>query len=268
MEPKTLLIVPVRDECNARCKFCVTKDLVKGCFGSIIQGHLNIAKLEKVIEFCKRIGVVDVNITGGGEPLLCDDECLEIAIRKASFAFGRVSMYTNAGLIKNSQDIARLKFNGITNMTISRFHHDDAANFEMMGMDYNFDSFEDLVKSVQQHGIDLKLSCLLHSQGVSTKKDIVEYIEWARKMGVKKVIFRELLDKESPFHVPVIESLKGFPGKVFHGIWGQQITDFDGIAISTYPDGSRKDTVNDGDLIFAPDSNLYSSWNTIASRIM
>jgi hypothetical protein len=98
--------------------------------------------------------------------------------------------------------------------------------------------------------------------------------------NVKKVIFREMfkVKDDSPVGdwingnfisidlAKIAVKKLGLPS--YQGLWNQTIYDFNGLAITFWPDGSRKDTINHGDLIYMPNNQLYSSWNYSSSRIM
>lgn len=283
MEPKTLLVVPKTKYCNANCKFCITKDTQSSDgFEPIQEKKLDIKKLESVVKFARQIGVVDANITGGTEPTLAKTDALESITSLLSEYFGRVTMYTNGERLLysniNGTIIGLLAKAGLTNIVISRAHYDSNKNKEAMRLPkYNLEAVvEDLVKN----NIDIKLSCLLSKEYISTEEDIINYISKANSIGIKKIIFRELLhaDENNKYgkwardnYVPVkkvaeLMQEKGVPS--FAGVWGQKIWDYNGVAVTIWPDGTRKDTVNNGDLIFMPDNNLYSNWVSLASKIM
>jgi molybdenum cofactor biosynthesis enzyme MoaA len=267
VKPQTLLLVPNKDKCNAGCKFCVTKILGEGSIETIVPRKFDRVKLERVMTFAKNIGVKDVNITGGGEPLLSNRKTLKTMMNLASNNFGRVMLYTNAGVM-SVMDIEDYVKNGLTNVTISRAHNDNAINRDLMNIDYRWYDFYEIVDTLIDKGVDVKLSCLLYKKGVDIPGKVWNYIEWAKSIGVTKVIFRELLDKSDPNYVPssMLKELMG--DQVISGIWDQRIVVWKGMAITAYDDGSRFNTVNHGDLVFMPDNNLYTSWNYKASRIM
>jgi molybdenum cofactor biosynthesis enzyme MoaA len=284
-EVSTLLVVPKTEKCNAGCKFCVTKAINE------LENHekmeekgIYLPKLHAVAKFSKQIGVVDTNITGGTEPTLEEPRKLNDIVATLASYFGRVNMYTNGAKILDDVDygnfattnlLSMLSTNGLTNLTISRAHYDDARNSEAMGLK-SYD-LEKIAEKCDQLGVDLKLSCLLLKDYVGNEGQILKYIGKAKELGIGKVIFRELLDlsgadgwiRRNYVSVKKAENLMEKLGaKESRGLWDQKIWDYKGIAVTAWPDGSRKDTVNNGDLIYMPDNHLYSSWITKASRIM
>ncbi len=284
VEPQTLLIVPKTSKCNANCKFCITYNLqgLEG-FETIREESLVYAKLEAVAKFSKSIGVVDANITGGSEPLTAEPNDLIRITRTMSDCFGRVNLYTNGiELLKkvNAKELVTLLADaGLTNVTISRAHYTDKTNKEIMRLSKDYD-FKKVVRTCDESNLDLKLSCLLTREGIGTKEDVKDYINVAKENGVKKIIFRELLKvnenntqgtwiKENITPISLVKELmEEARAHQFRGIWNQLIWVYDGIGITMWPDGSRKDTINKGDLIYMPDNHLYASWITKASRIM
>lgn len=283
MEVSTLLVIPKTEQCNAKCKFCVTRAINElENYEKIEEKEINLKKLDAVAKFSKQIGVADANITGGTEPTLYYPEKLKDITHLLSSYFGRVNMYTNEAKLLGLTDFGCgrgllniLSDNGLTNLTISRAHHDDGKNSEVMGLkEYRL---KKIAEECNYFGVDLKLSCLLLKDYVGSEKQIAEYVENAKELGIGKVIFRELLDisqtndwlKKNYVSVKKVENLmKKLEIKEFKGLWNQRIWDYKGLAVTIWPDGSRKDTVNNGDLIYMPDNHLYSSWITKASRIM
>lgn len=284
MEASTLLVVPKTEICNARCKFCVTKNMyeVDG-FEKVKECKIDIKRLEKAIKFSKQLGIRDCNITGGTEPTLENPEILGGITLLLSENFGRVNMYTNGSNLlrkryKYVDLIGFMAYRGLTNTCISRAHYDDLKNSDAMGMPAY--DFEKTVSRLCDENIDSKLSCLLMKEYVGNEKEIKAYIERSKEIGVGKVIFREMLSlkgnekyetwmKNNYVSVKkVSELMEREEIESFHGLWNQMIWDYDGISVTIWPDGSRKDTINNGDLIYMPDNRLYSSWYTKASRIM
>ena len=280
----TLLVVPKVEYCNANCKFCITHNIydIEG-FESIEEQPINLKKLEAVVKFAMRIGIIDANLTGGTEPTLADPEMVGNVTQLLSEYFGRVNMYTNGARLLNEVDgsktlVKHLADSGLTNVTISRAHNDDIKNSSLMRLP-QYD-LEGTMEAILRNELDPKLSCLLSKEGVSSDEDIINYIEAVKALGGRKVIFRELLsvndDSEygkwantnytSVTNVSKLMERLGVPQ--FRGLWQQIIWDYKGTAVTIWPDGSRKDTINKGDLIYMPDNHLYSSWIHRSSRIM
>lgn len=283
-EPKTFLVVPKANKCNARCRFCVTSG-IQGLPGyeERREEKIDPKRLKKAIIFSKGIGAADSNITGGTEPTLYDPSGLGKITSFLSDNFGRVNMYTNGSKLLEVMENSKTLFSylsdlGLTNTVISRAHYDDEKNSEVMGLPrYNLKKIAD---EAGRHNVSLKLSCLLTKSYVGSPQEVLNYIDAAGSCGIDKIIFRELLsvNDNSPHgrwvrdnYVPVsVVSGKleecGF--KSYEGLWGQIIWDCDGVGVTIWPDGTRKDTVNKGDLIYMPDNKLYSHWVHKHSRIM
>jgi len=111
---KRLYLIPARDACNSDCSFCYMKerepDLSKPQF-------IDADKMEKIIDGVRgQIG--EVEITGGGEPLL------HPRLGEIISAFGKrniyVKLYTNGFLLK---DLPRVE-----EVNISRVHWDSKIN--------------------------------------------------------------------------------------------------------------------------------------------
>jgi len=283
VEVSTLLVVPKTKKCNAHCKFCITDQLSNlDSFEGIEEQEINLNKLEAVIKFSKSIGVIDANITGGTEPTLTNSKNLYDITSILSKYFGRVNMYTNGASLLNKTGnktlTDMLSDGGLTNLVISRAHYDDEKNSEVMRL-RKYD-LRQTVQNLTENGIDTKLSCLVAKDYIGNEGEVINYITRAKSLGIRKIIFRELLYlkndedcnewvKNNAIPVSFVSNLmKVIKINEFKGLWNQTIWNYNGVAVTIWPDNSRKDTINNGDLIYMPDNHLYSSWLTKTSRIM
>ena len=85
--PRVLLIDPT-SSCNLRCKGCWAADYAKG-------DSLSFEKLDEIISQSERLGIMDVQISGG-EPLLRKEDILRLCRKHRKTTFG---VFTNATLI-------------------------------------------------------------------------------------------------------------------------------------------------------------------------
>lgn len=166
-----LYVVPTKRKCNASCGFCITsfRDL-KG------REFLEVGDLEKSLD----MQIDKIEITGGGEPLLNPDigKIIQVCSQKA-----HTQLYTN-GVLAETADLE-----GLDLLCISRAHNDDKINQRIMGINYDF-------QAIQRRGFLIKLSLLLHSSGVSSAREVEEYLDWANIQSVSKVVVRQMM----PYH--------------------------------------------------------------------
>jgi organic radical activating enzyme len=170
-----LYVIPVEKDCNANCKFCITK------LRDFKKAYLNL----KNLELLKKLNINKIEITGGGEPLLHKDinKIIKICSEKA-----KTQLYTNGALIKKLTNPEKLEY-----LCLSRAHYLDKENQKIMHINYNF-------KDILKLNTPIKLSLLLHKSGINNINELKNYFNWALKNKIKKVTVRQLfentLDKE------------------------------------------------------------------------
>src|SRR3989344_492756 len=168
-----LYVLPVEKICNASCNFCITNFRETSN-----KEFLDINCLVKILD---DYSPNSIEITGGGEPLLHRNigDIANICIERA-----RTQIYTNGVLYRRVEGVKGLEF-----LSVSRAHYKDSINERIMGVKYNIEDIFNL-------DIPIKLSLLLLKSGISFKKEIVNYLDWAGKNNVKKVIVRQLFDHD------------------------------------------------------------------------
>ncbi|MBU2576607.1 MAG: radical SAM protein [Nanoarchaeota archaeon] len=166
-----LYVIPVATCCNASCKYCITKSR-KTCG----KEFLEISDLKDKL---KIVNPNEIEITGGGEPFL-HPKINEIIAECSKVA--KTQIYTNASKLDLLDPNLNLNF-----VCISRAHYSDESNKEIMGVDC-------LAENIKKIPYSLKFSLLLHKSGISNVKDFEEYLNWAKNLGAKKVVVRQLFD--------------------------------------------------------------------------
>jgi len=166
-----LYVIPVATMCNASCRYCITKSR-KHC----AREFLEISDLKDELE---RIKPKEIEITGGGEPFL-HPKINEIIAECSKIA--KTQIYTNGSRLNLLRPDLNLNY-----LCISRAHHLDNLNEKIMGIKSPSKDFEKV-------SYPIKFSLLLHKSGISTTKDLEGYLNWARNIGAKKVVVRQLFD--------------------------------------------------------------------------
>lgn len=162
--------------CNAKCSFCFWKgeDNCSNFFKNL-QEVLN--KLPKNFN--------SISLTGG-EPTTNVDGLLEIVkmINK------RYKVVLTSNSYNLSHFLERLT-GGISHINISRHSISDTKNNEIFQSKLaNTDELKFITKIANNKGIDITLSAVLNDE-LSTKDDILEYINFAKKVGANAVFFRK-----------------------------------------------------------------------------
>ncbi|MFA5887235.1 MAG: radical SAM protein [Candidatus Nanoarchaeia archaeon] len=175
-------VIPIENACNARCPFCITKYRQMKC-----KSPMSPLFLENTL---KLMDISKIEITGGGEPTLNSfiGEIIKVCAEKAE-----TQMYTN-GSFGFFPEI-----NLLSTLCISRHHYEGKENKRLMGISYNL---AELCKNVK---CDIKLSLLLLKSGISTKKMLEKYLEWAKATGIKKVVVRQLLKHNNKDYMKIYE---------------------------------------------------------------
>ncbi len=88
--PRTILIDPT-SSCNLKCKGCWAADYAKG-------DNLSFEKLDDILTQTERLGILDVQVSGG-EPLMRKDDLLRLCRKHRKTSFG---VFTNATLIDDA----------------------------------------------------------------------------------------------------------------------------------------------------------------------
>ena len=192
------------DYCNADCKFCVAQLRFEN------RGQLyNKSKIVDDTEYLKRLEEVlikvkplnpSISITGG-EPTRCK-RLIDIIELVNRLGFRKRTITTNGSCllhtVKGKTILQHLIDNGFAHLNISRAHFDDDINKKIMRFEKGcYCSNEDLstiLPYALKNGLRPRMSCLLLKEGISNVKDIVNYLEFYRKLGADNIIFRELMD--------------------------------------------------------------------------
>jgi len=112
-------VYPVKEVCNADCDFCFVKELKSPVFLSQPE-MLSLKALVAVAHNLNVHGITEVEITGGGEPMLHPrlQEVIDLVGRGR-----KVKLYTNGMRLR--------PLSGIDELNISRCHWDTARNNEI-----------------------------------------------------------------------------------------------------------------------------------------
>ena len=121
-----LYLIPVKYKCNANCIFCITeKEKVKPAFNSLPE-FIKLKELKVLLAQLQSLRLTEIEITGGGEPLLHPQIQDIINLVKATWPGIYVKLYTNGLLLKN--------VHGIDELNLSRAHPDAAINNQFFGV--------------------------------------------------------------------------------------------------------------------------------------
>jgi molybdenum cofactor biosynthesis enzyme MoaA len=197
------LSIFVDDYCNADCKFCVAQlrfenraQLFKK--GKIQNNEEYYKRIDDILEYLKPINP-SISITGG-EPTKSKrlPKILEL-INKHGYR--KRTLTTNGSGLFDIMDgktvLQHIIDNGFAHLNISKAHHNESINRDIMRYDTGYCSNEDIetiATIALTNGLRPRLSCLLLKEGISSIEDMVEYMRFYQNLGIDNVIFRELMD--------------------------------------------------------------------------
>lgn len=174
-DPYVNIYVRLRNNCNAKCKFCEFTSQKE---------NFNLYKFEsKLKSISKRIRINKLSFTGG-EPTLNTDllnECLNYVKYLNKDIFTVINT--------NGFNISNIDFNRVNSIALSRHHYDDKINNEILG--FNALSAEQL-KRFKRKGI-LHLSCNLQKDYIGSEEEVIKYLEFSDSINVTDVGFVSLM---------------------------------------------------------------------------
>ena len=206
IQPRSISILPVKSGCQANCDFCfstysVSEDLEKGL--------LKNDSIDFYLKLAKEKGASRAVITGGGEPtLIAHKKLLEMIGACASYFPQKVVLISNAhnyAIQKPHEIVASLKAlkeHGLTDLSISRHHYDDAKNEKIMKLHTPIENILKVNKSANIE-LDIRLISVLQEGGIDSKDEIANYLKWAGSFGIEQICFKELYvstSNESYYH--------------------------------------------------------------------
>jgi molybdenum cofactor biosynthesis enzyme MoaA len=189
--------------CNARCHFCVEElrpasrgtELARQKTAEWDDGRY-FAKLDQVLDALRPLDP-SVSVTGG-EPSL--DPRLPMILRTlAAYDARKRTMTTNgSGLLQVREGrpvIDWVTGTGVCHLNISRAHPDEDTNARLMVLrdGLSVAQLRDVVARTWRTNTRVRLSCVLVRGAIDSLDDILRYLEFAARVGVNNVIFRQLM---------------------------------------------------------------------------
>lgn len=284
--------------CNANCPFCVEalrpasrgrqlatqKDL-------LAEDGRYFTALEAVLRQVATLRP-SVSITGGEASL---DPRLPALLRTLQrFAVRKPTLTTNgSGLLtvrEGRRVVEWIAATGVRHLNVSRAHADDGCNARIMGFADAPDgrALREIIGAVCDAGVRPRLSCVLLKGAVGDFSGVLDYLQFARTLGVDNVIFRQLMthdaatvlpgpvttycDQQRVAMDPLLESLERHGGFVFQQqvmgyyyyveVWRWQGMDvvFESADLARLEWTKRTDAATIHELVFHPNGQLASTW--------
>ena len=183
---KRLYLIPVREICNASCSFCYMKEKE---INTAIPQFIDISNLEEIVDEI-RSEIKEVEITGGGEPLLHKEIGKIIELFKSRKIYTK--MYTNGFLLKEIPKVDEIN--------ISRVHWNSEINNKFYQSSQQND-LDDVLTHYQKFSNKIRMQTILLKDAIDSKEKALQFIrKYEDKVDV--FMFRTLfnscsLDKEN-----------------------------------------------------------------------
>ena len=195
--------------CNARCAFCV-EELRPASRGIALDRQKTVeaddaryfAALDATLEALRPLGP-SVSVTGG-EP--SQDPRLPRILRTLERHGARKrTVTTNGSGLLDTRDgrplVDWIAATGVAHLNVSRAHWDDRVNAKLMRYRASPDAaaLGEIVARAGHGGTRVRLSCVLVANAVDDMDDVRAYLDFAARIGVDNVIFRQLMktDRET-----------------------------------------------------------------------
>lgn len=180
---KRTLYVDLLNICNAKCGFCSSSCNVRK---SIQVLDINYAK-DVILELIKTGAIDKISLTGG-EPLLYPHlkELLAFLDDMMNYGLMFYAITTNGILLPKY--IKLLENSKVKYINISRHHYQQNKNDEVFGMKTCDESTlrEIVLKSRKRFRFNVTIT-----ENLCTRQDIMEYIQFAKKVGIKSILLRK-----------------------------------------------------------------------------
>lgn len=178
------LYIDISTACNASCKFCIAPIVGRKDQDTFFDGAVYALDLMQEID-----GTVQIV---GGEPMISSRlRPLLNLLQKRTIR--RSVLNTNGSRLTN-RNIVEIAEAGIRHLNISRHHHDESRNQEIMlirPMVTNRDIHAAIAQSIA-NDIAVRAQCNLISGFVDSIDEIDRYLSWASACGCREVSFSQV----------------------------------------------------------------------------
>ncbi|WP_437297333.1 radical SAM protein [Sorangium sp. So ce426] len=192
-----------RQPCNAKCHFCV-EELRPASRGRSLSVQKTVEDddgryFDAMAASLEALRPLDPTISvTGGEPSHDPRLPRILALGQAHRGRKRTLTTNGSGLLQQREGkrvIDWIVDTGIQHLNISRAHPDHERNARLMVMKDGLraDELRSVVAAATAGGTRVRLSCVLLDGQIDAVEPIVDYLRFARSLGVDNVIFRQLM---------------------------------------------------------------------------
>lgn len=178
------LYIDISAACNASCPFCIAPTVGRKDGPGFFDGAKFALDLTESVD-----GTVQVV---GGEPMISrrlPSLLQEIGKRN----YRRVVVNTNGSFVSDEIVLA-MKSARVTNINVSRHHHDERLNQEIMKLrpELPNTTFASNVARIVDTEINLRMQCNLIKEYIDSVQKMLDYIDWCVGLGCKEISFSQV----------------------------------------------------------------------------
>jgi len=288
MKTHTFSIVVGTGACNFKCPYCVSKMTCQAAKKHDINWRRFDTACDVALQ--ARDGLVNVIITGTGEPNLFPDDITSVLYRMRG-RFPLVTLQTNGSLL-TEDSVKKWMQKGLTQVCISIAHSSWVLSNQIMGApkghtQYNVFNYWRTVEMIHDVGLAVRLNCTMTRDGVCMPDHAETLIDRCLQNGVEQLTFREVDRPNDPNGAPEVvewvedqkphnaartlyhylsmnggKLLQTLPhGGTVHDYRGQNVCISNCLTDTADPDDIRQ-------IIFFPDGRISYDWKYIGARIL
>jgi molybdenum cofactor biosynthesis enzyme MoaA len=226
-------VYPTHD-CGSECPFCMTDLRWKN---SEISTEAYLENFKRAFGAYYKAGGRKVLFTGG-EPTRRPDKLIGMLREIRHVPLDLVVLYTNGLTLLDDFEgerlIERLASEGLQDINISLHHYDPKRRQELSKQGVcNIDTISEIAK---QKDIRIRLNCTLLRDYIGNADEVLNYLNFAQRMGISDVYFRDL------FHLENRERSCAFANKQKLAYTDEQRIDFQKLLVTIRKDGRFHET--------------------------
>ena len=178
------LEVMLTDKCNGKCKWCIEKNAFHP------KRHASWESLAKSILLSNKKNIILL----GGEPTLYKD--LYSLIH--AIADNKNVYITTNGSILSDKFVSEIltKTNGIN---ISIHNYNLNKNLKITGIKLQYNILKNVINKLHNNKVKVRFNCNLIKENIENEKEILTYIEFAKRLKADSVRFAELKNFNNSF---------------------------------------------------------------------
>lgn len=207
--PAKVIISPT-DWCNLRCATCWRLDKKENP-NSYRDDELNFDEISRILHDCKKLGVKEIDLTGGGEPFSRRDMLDIIALAKQ---LGFWVTLTNNGTLLDAEKAARLVSLGIDDITFSLDGSTQGINDSIRGRGVHqkvTQGISRLQRLKRELGSDTPFIRLAFVITSSNYHDLPGIVRFAADNAIGAIQFSTLLEWDSNRHLSMAQRMSAEP---------------------------------------------------------